>query len=75
MTVDLPAPVHRRVVEYATQSGQSLSATLAALVAKAVGSVTDDLAVTTNPATGFPTVSYGEPITAVEAARLIDEDA
>ncbi|MDR1388155.1 MAG: hypothetical protein LBJ44_11370 [Propionibacteriaceae bacterium] len=73
-TVDLPPALHHRVKDYATQSGQSMSATLAALVAKAMSPLADETPPTRDPRSGFPVVSYGQPITAVAAARLMDEE-
>jgi hypothetical protein len=74
-TVDLPPSLHRRVAAHAAANGQSISATLASLVAKAATSLPDGQTVSKDPVTGFPMAVYGEPITATQAARLIEEDA
>jgi hypothetical protein len=73
-TVDLSPALHRRVKDYAAQSGQSMSATLAGLVAQAMAPLLDDGPLTRDPRSGFPVLSHGEPITAAAAARLLDEE-
>jgi hypothetical protein len=77
-TIDLPPALHRLASDRAKETGQSISATLAQLVAKgaeALGAFEDQAGgPSTHPVTGFPVVSYGSPITAAEAAKLAEDD-
>ena len=74
-TLDLPAKLHQRASAYARQHGQSLSATLAHLVSIGMDALETTASVTTDPVSGFPTITVGRRVTAGEVADLIDEDA
>lgn len=72
-TVDLPPVVHRRARELADRRGQSLSATVAELVARGLGQLGEPLAVSVDAHSGFPVVSVGRRITAADVAEALDE--
>lgn len=72
-TVDLPAAVHRRALEIAQAKGQSLSATVAELVAQGLARVSEPSTVSTNDVSGFPQISLGHPITRAQVGDLLDE--
>jgi predicted component of type VI protein secretion system len=74
-TVDLAPKLHQRAVQHAREHGQSLSATLARLVAIGMETIEPTASVTTDPVSGFPTVTLGRRVTAKDVADLIDEDA
>ncbi|MDQ3782744.1 MAG: hypothetical protein M3349_07390, partial [Actinomycetota bacterium] len=67
-TVDLPPAVHRRARQLAERRGQSLSATIAELTTRGLSQLDEPLEITTDPDSGFPVISIGRRITAVEVA-------
>ena len=74
-TVDLAPRLHQRARVYAHQRSQSLSTTLAQLVAIGMDAVEPPTRVATDPVSGFPVIDVGRRYTTGEVADLIDEDA
>jgi len=73
-TVDLAPAVHERARDLAKEQHQSLSATLANLVARGLEGSGHPAPITINPISGLPTIRLGRPITAEEVANILDED-
>lgn len=73
-TVELPPAAHRRVREIAEQRGQSLSSVLADLTIRGLAQLDEPVRVTTEPASGFPTISIGRRITSEDVASALDEE-
>jgi len=74
-TVDLPDHLHRRAAALARDRAQSLSRTLAELVAVALegGHPGQHPVVETDRRSGFPIVRVGRPITTDDVRSLDDE--
>ncbi|WP_343709178.1 hypothetical protein [Mycobacterium sp.] len=73
-TVDLPPAVHRRAVELARASGQSLSSTVAELTARGLGQLDQPLRIVVNERSGFPVVSVGRRVTAADVSAALDDE-
>lgn len=73
-TVDLPPAVHRRALELARSSGQSLSATLAELAARGLSQLDEPVVIRTDETSGFPVLSVGRRVTSEDVAAALDED-
>lgn len=71
-TIDLPADLHRIATSLARDSSRSLSQTVADLMRRGLGTA-GPVRVEVDPATGFPIVSTGVPIT-TEDVRLLDDE-
>jgi hypothetical protein len=73
-TVDLAPALHRRALELARSRGQSLSATLAELIARGLSQIDQPIVVRTDEMSGFPVLSIGRPVSAEDVAAALDED-
>lgn len=73
-TVELPPAAHRRVREIAEQRGQSLSSVLADLTIRGLAQLDEPVRVTTEPISGFPTISIGRRITPGDVASALDDE-
>ncbi|WP_343573600.1 hypothetical protein [Mycobacterium sp.] len=73
-TVDLPPAVHRRAVELARASGQSLSSTVAELTARGLSQLDQPLRIVVNERSGFPVVSVGRRVTAADVYAALDDE-
>jgi hypothetical protein len=73
-TVDLPAAIHRRVVELAKAHGRSLSATVSELTARGLSQLDEPLRISIDERSGFPVVSVGRRITAQDVADALDDE-
>jgi hypothetical protein len=71
-TINLPEDLHQQTKGLARDLGQSLSETIAMLLRRAMG---HDHApeVTTDAASGLPTVTLGRPVSAEDVRSLDDE--
>ncbi|MDR1117964.1 MAG: hypothetical protein LBL01_01520, partial [Bifidobacteriaceae bacterium] len=58
-TVDLPSGLHTQIRQYAAETGQSVSATVAGLAALGLDVRDRALDVRTNPISGFPVIDLG----------------
>lgn len=72
-TVDLPEHLHRRAAALARDRAQSLSGTLAELIAIALEGGQPSPGLETDHRSGFPIVRVGRPIT-TEDVRSLDDD-
>jgi hypothetical protein len=73
-TVDLPPSVHRRAVEIAKRTGQSLSAVIADLTVRGLSQLDVPVLVTTDERSGFPVISVGRRVTSEQVAVALDEE-
>jgi hypothetical protein len=73
-TVDLPQEVHDRAKRLADERRQSLSATLADLTIRGLASLGEPAKVSTDPVSGFPTLTLGRRFTADEVAEALDDE-
>ena len=73
-TVALPERLHERARCLAASRHESLSTTLASLIAYGLDAINDEPRVVRDPVSGFPTITLGHPVTAEQVADLIDED-
>ncbi len=73
-TVDLPQAVHRRAVEIAKRTGQSLSAVIADLTVRGLSQLDVPVLVTTDERSGFPVISVGRRVTSDQVAVALDEE-
>jgi len=73
-TVDLPAEVHERAARLARERHQSLSATLAELTVRGLASLGAPARLSTDPVSGFPTLTLGHRVTADEVAADLDDE-
>lgn len=71
-TVDLPEDLHRIAVSLARDSSRTLSETVADLMRRGLG-VPGTVRVDVDPASGFPVVTTGVPITTEDVRALDDE--
>jgi hypothetical protein len=71
-TVDLPPAVHRRASELAKEHHQSLSAVVADLTIRGLAALGEPVMVSTDPISGFPTISLGHRVTAADVADALD---
>ncbi|MDR1187819.1 MAG: hypothetical protein LBK95_10260 [Bifidobacteriaceae bacterium] len=74
-TVDLPSGLHTQIRQYATETGQSVSATVAGLAALGLSVQNRALDIQTNPVSGFPVIDLGRAFAQSEVDELLDEDA
>lgn len=72
-TVDLPPEVHASAKRLADRLHQSLSSTLAEVVALGLARLEEPV-ISTDPASGLPVISLGRPVTADEVANVLDEE-
>jgi predicted transcriptional regulator len=73
-TVDLPPAVHRRAVEIAKRTGQSLSAVIADLTMRGLSQLDVPVVVATDERSGFPVISVGRRVTSEQVAAALDEE-
>ncbi|MDO5502908.1 MAG: hypothetical protein Q4G67_07005 [Actinomycetia bacterium] len=73
-TVDLPPATHRRARELAEERGDSLSSTLADLVARGLAQTDSEVELVIHSKSGFPMIRVGRPISAAEVDEFLDED-
>jgi hypothetical protein len=73
-TVDLPPAVHRRAVEIAKRTGQSLSAVIADLAIRGLSQLDVPVVIATDERSGFPVVSVGRRVTSAQVAAALDEE-
>ena len=73
-TVDLPPAVHRRARELAQERHQPLSRVVADLAVRGLATLGAPLEVTDDPTSGFPVITLGRAITAVEVANALDDE-
>lgn len=73
-TVDLPPASHRRAAELAKTRRQSLSATIAELVARGLSQLDEPLSIGVDERSGFPVLSVGRRITSDEVAAALDDE-
>ena len=73
-TVELPPAAHRRAREIAEQRGQSLSSVVADLTIRGLAQLDEPVRVTTEPVSGFPTISIGRRITSEDVASALDDE-
>ena len=73
-TIDLPSALHQQLLSYAKANDLPLSTTVSALAAKGLAALEPPAPVEVSPASGFPFVRLGRPITAAQVAELIDEE-
>lgn len=66
--------MHRRAVELARASGQSLSSTVAELTARGLGQLDQPLRIVVNERSGFPVVSVGRRVTAADVSAALDDE-
>lgn len=71
-TIDLPDDLHRVATAIARDQGTSLSETVATLIRRALGAVTEK-EVSTSHRTGLPVIRLGRPITSEDVRALDDE--
>lgn len=73
-TVDLPPAVHRRATALAHDRHQSLSAVLADLTVRGLGTLDVPLEIRTDEVSNLPVISIGRTITSDEVADLLDDE-
>jgi predicted transcriptional regulator len=73
-TVDLPPAVHRRAVEIAKRTGQSLSAVIAELTVRGLSQLDVPITIATDERSGFPVISVGRRVTSEQVAAALDEE-
>lgn len=73
-TVNLPSGVHRRAKELAEQRHQSLSTVIADLAVRGLATLDEPVAVTVDPKTGFPVITFAKRITAAEVVDALDDE-
>jgi len=73
-TVDLPAAVHRRALEIAKRTGQSLSAVVADLTIRGLSQLDEPVVIGTDEQSGFPVISLGRRVTSEQVAAALDEE-
>lgn len=73
-TVDLPPSLHQRAIALAKARGVSLSSMVAELATRGLSQLDEPLRISTDPRTGFPTVSVGRQITAKDVADALDDE-
>ena len=73
-TVDLPPAVHRRALEIAERTGQSLSAVIAELTVRGLSQLDIPVVITTDERSGFPVISVGRRVTSGQVAAALDEE-
>lgn len=71
-TIDLPDDLHRLTKAIAHDEGLTLSETVVELLRRALGQ-TPRLALTADPESGLPSVSFGRKITSQDV-RSLDDD-
>jgi hypothetical protein len=72
-TVDLPDDLHRSMTSAARERGQTLSQVIAEYLRRGMGAGIP-VSIRTDPATGFPVVRTGVPITTEDVRALDDEE-
>jgi hypothetical protein len=73
-TVDLPQAVHRRAVEIAERTGQSLSAVIVDLTVRGLSQLDVPVLVATDERPGFPVISVGRRVTSEQVTAALDEE-
>lgn len=73
-TVDLPPVVHRRALEIAKRTGQSLSAVVADLTVRGLSQLDEPVVIGTDERSGFPVISVGRQVTSEQVAAALDEE-
>lgn len=73
-SVELPTALRRRAEELARERGQSLSATLADLVARGMSQLDQPVELHVDPRSGFPVLSVGRRITGDQVAAALDDE-
>jgi hypothetical protein len=73
-TVDLPPAVHRRAQALAQSRHQSLSAVVADLTVRGLAALGEPVELATDPVSGLPVISLGQPVTAAEVADALDDE-
>jgi len=73
-TVDLPQAVHRRALEIAKRTGQSLSAVIADLTVRGLSQLDVPVLVATDERSGFPVISVGRRVPSEQVAVALDEE-
>lgn len=73
-TVDLPPALRRRAEEIASARGQSLSLTLADLIARGVSQLDEPVELRVDERSGFPVLSLGRRITSDDVAVALDDE-
>lgn len=70
----MPPEVHDRAKRIADERRQSLSATLADLTIRGLASLGEPAKVSTDPVSGFPTLTLGHRVTAADVAEALDDE-
>lgn len=73
-TVDLPPAVHRRALEIARRTGQSLSAVIADLTVRGLSQLDVPLVIGSDERSGFPVISVGRRVSSEQVALALDEE-
>ena len=73
-TVDLPPAVHRRALEIAERTGQSLSTVVAELTVRGLSQLDVPVVIVADERSGFPVISIGRRVTADQVAAVLDEE-
>jgi hypothetical protein len=73
-TVDLPPAVHRRALEIAQRTGQSLSAVVADLTVRGLSQLDVPVMIVTDERSGFPVLSVGRRVTSDQVAAALDKE-
>jgi hypothetical protein len=73
-TVDLPPAVHRRALEIAERTGQSLSAVVADLTIRGLSQLDEPIVIGTDEKSGFPVIRVGRRVTSEQVAATLDEE-
>lgn len=72
--MDLPPDVHDRAKRIAAERHQSLSATLADLTIRGLAAMGEPAKVSTDPVSGFPTLTLGRRVTGADVAATLDDE-
>lgn len=73
-TVDLTPAVHRRALEIAKRTGQSLSAVVAELTVRGLCQLDVPVVIATDERSGFPVIGVGRRVTSEQVAAALDEE-
>jgi hypothetical protein len=74
ISVDLPPAVHRRALEIAARTGQSLSVVVAELTVRGLSQLDVPVVISTDERSGFPVICVGPRVTSKQVAAALDEE-
>lgn len=73
-TIDLPPLTHQQVRAVAAARHQSVSSTVADLVALGLAALGEPATISRDPVSGLPVMSIGRRLTSDDVADLLDEE-